>query len=92
MRADKSQIPVNKVETVSQTHAGNKPTDNLWAQLRRLKAQIESLELAVSTARRDINRIDRKQYREDKSLPPSELGIKAEPGNGKPEHHPALFG
>ena len=92
MRADKSQIPVKPGQTASQTNAGTKPTDNLWAQLRRLKAQIESIELAISTARRDINRIDRKQYREDKVLPPSELKVNAEPGNGQLEHHPALFG
>ncbi|GAI45929.1 unnamed protein product, partial [marine sediment metagenome] len=48
-------------------------------------------ELAVSTARRDINRIDRKQYREEEKTPPSVIpGTR--PGDGEKEYSPALFG
>ncbi|GAI15880.1 unnamed protein product, partial [marine sediment metagenome] len=48
-----------------------------------------SLELAATTARRDINRIDRKQYREEEKSPPSLI-----PGTEQdlPQLHPALFG
>ena len=92
MKAEPSQIPVLPVKKDGLTHTGTLPVDTLWASIRRIKAQVASLELAVSTARRDINRIDRKQYRGDKDTPPSEILGKI-PGNGEPaELHPALFG
>lgn len=52
----------------------NEPTngpyrpDTFFARLRRLEHRVSFLEQQLSTARRDINRIDRKQYRE---MPPS---------------------
>ncbi|GAI05257.1 unnamed protein product [marine sediment metagenome] len=84
MKAELSQIPVNERRTGSLTHTGSKSVDTLWAQLRRLKAQVDSLELAASTARRDINRIDKKQYREADKTPPSSVP--------QQELSPALFG
>ena len=38
--------------------------DSIQARLRRLEARIVTLELKASTARRDVDRISRKQYRE----------------------------
>lgn len=59
--------------------------DHYWATLRKLKARIESLEAQVSTVRRDVNRIDRKQLREAEKLPsgnhgPETLGALSPPG------------
>ncbi|GAI49796.1 unnamed protein product [marine sediment metagenome] len=90
MKAEKSQIPgPERSKELSKLPADNKARDTLWAQLRRLKAQVASLELAASTARRDINRIDRKQYREEDKGPPSIIpGIEQD----LPQLHPALFG
>ena len=73
MRAESSQIPGNQGRTVSQSNGSSKGQDVIWAMLRRLKARTDSIELALSTARRDINRIDRKQYREETKAPPSEI-------------------
>jgi len=87
MKAETSQIPVNAVNEGVKPNTGSKSADAIWAHLRRLEAQVKSLELALSTARRDINRIDRKQYREVKELPPSEIS-----GDGQREHSAALFG
>lgn len=90
MRAEESQLPGIQVKADSQTHVPGKGTDTLWASVRRLKAQVEHLELALSTARRDINRIDKGQYRDKSKSPPSE--ITEQPGNGDKSYHPALFG
>lgn len=88
MKAETNQIPgLERSKETVKLPADIKARDTLWAQLRRLKAQVANLELAVSTARRDINRIDRKQYREEEKSPPSVI-----PGDGKQEYHPALFG
>ena len=88
MKAVISQIPgTERSKEPVKLPADIKARDTLWAQLRRLTARVANIELAQSTARRDINRIDRKQYREEKELPPSEI-----PGNGEKEYHPALFG
>ncbi|MCK5644777.1 MAG: hypothetical protein KAJ19_28515 [Gammaproteobacteria bacterium] len=87
MKAEPSQIPVNTGQKIGLTNPGSTPGDTLWASIRRLKAQVASLELAVSTARRDINRIDRGQYRGKDKAPPDEI-----PDNGEKEYHPSLFG
>lgn len=55
-----SQTPVSKDGA---THSP-KGLDSLHARLRRLEQKIDNIEAGLSTARRDINRIDRKQYRE----------------------------
>jgi len=44
--------------------------DTIYAHIRRQNARIADLEAALSTVRRDINRISRKQYRDDE--PPSD--------------------
>ncbi len=73
MKAVLSQIPENERQTSSLNDQGRQHLGILWAQLRRLKAQVASLETAVSTCRRDINRIDKKQYRDNGNTPPSEI-------------------
>ena len=89
MKAETSQIPVNeRSKEPVKLPADIKARDTLWAQLRRLKAQVANIELAVSTARRDINRIDRKQYREQENTPPSEIPVPGSPV----VLNPALFG
>lgn len=73
MKAAASQLPGNNSQTDGLTTKPNMARDAFWSQLRRLKAQVQSLELAASTARRDINRIDKKQYRDIDKTPPSEV-------------------
>ncbi len=87
MKAEKSQIPGTESQTVSQTNVGKQPTDAIWSHLRRIEDRVKSIELALSTARRDINRIDKSIYREKDKSPPSEIK-----GNGEQDYHPALFG
>ena len=43
--------------------------DSIQARLRRLEARIVTLELKASTARRDVDRISKKQYREVEPSP-----------------------
>ena len=57
--ASKSNGASNNVPT----HAP-KGVDSIYARLRRLEARIVILELKASTARRDVDRISKKQYRE----------------------------
>ncbi len=85
MKAETSQIPVKDRQTNGLTNVPTRGTEHLWANIRRLKAQMASMELALSTARRDINRIDRKQYREDKESP-----LLENPDNGQKDS--VLFG
>ena len=66
---------VSKEEKVGQTLPSTdgathspKGLDSLHARLRRLEQKIDNIEAGLSTARRDINRIDRKQYREAPSM------------------------
>ena len=74
VKAAVSQIPVdNIVEQASQSTAPKEGGSNLWAMLRRQKAQIGQIELVLSALKRDVARIDRKQYREAKDEPPSSL-------------------
>lgn len=89
MKAEIEQIPGTKGQIDTSNKAPhNKGADALWSHIRRLMLQVKSMELALSTVRRDINRIDRNQYRAKENSPPSEI-----PGNGKPtEYSPALFG
>ncbi|GAI34198.1 unnamed protein product [marine sediment metagenome] len=72
MKAEVNQIPGHQGrKDTSNNVPHSKGTDALWSYIRRLTAQVKSLELAATTARRDINRIDRKQYREEEKSPPS---------------------
>ena len=72
MKAVLNQIPG---ETVVQqpclTTVPKGDGSNLWAMLRRQKAQIGQIELVLSALKRDVARIDRRQYREAKDEPPS---------------------
>lgn len=53
-------------------------TDTLYKQIRILNERIATVELQLSTLRRDVARIDRKQYRE---VPKEE--VKPEPEKPK---------
>ena len=45
-------------------HEGAKrPTDNIYARLRRLEQEIELLRLKVGNCHRDVLRIEKRQYR-----------------------------
>ena len=61
----------NSVKEAGQSTAPKGDGSNLWAQLRRLKAEIGQIELVLTALKRDVARIDRKQYREAKDEPPS---------------------
>ena len=72
MKAVLNQIPeLEPVKEVGQSTAPKEGGSNLWAVLRRQKAQIGQIELVLSALKRDVNRIDRRQYREAKDEPPS---------------------
>jgi len=73
MKAVLNQVPEleKSVKEARQSTVPIADRSNLWAQLRRLKAQIGQIELVVSAIKRDVARIDRKQYREAKDEPPS---------------------
>lgn len=71
-----NQIPGKIGQTVSLNDAPSRGQNTVWALVRRLKARVDSMELALSTARRDINRIDKKQYREQNSSPPLSIPSK----------------
>ncbi|GAH94980.1 unnamed protein product [marine sediment metagenome] len=73
-------------QTASQPTAPKREQDTIWAEMRRLKARVQSIELAASAARRDISRIDRKQYRDNGKEPATELPTKEQ------AYHPSLFG
>ena len=44
-------------------------SDRLYARLRRLEQRLSYCEEKISTLRRDVNRIDRREYREQESQP-----------------------
>ena len=92
MKAVTSQIPVNQGQNESLSNRPQMAGDKFWAIVRRLQARIESLETGLSTARRDINRIDRKQYREASAQPPLANPPPAGNGGGSNQYDPALFG
>jgi len=91
MKAVLNQVPEleRPVKEVSQSTAPKEGGSNLWAMLRRQKAQIGQIELVLSALKRDVNRIDRRQYREAKDEPPSftPLGVK----EGEPQYPVGLF-
>jgi hypothetical protein len=61
-KQEKSQSPnVNRGDTTR---------DTIFALLRRIEARVSELETNVSTLRRDLNRIDRKVYRESEGVSP----------------------
>ena len=75
MKAALNQIPVEEgtVKQAGQSTASRDSGSNEWAMLRRLKAQLGQIELVLSALKRDVARIDRKQYREAKDEPPSSI-------------------
>ena len=89
MKADANQIPVKNGQT---KRSNQRTADNagpLWRRIRDMQARLLSIEGAVSTIRRDVNRIDRKNYREDEKNRPS-FDFK---GNGENDQYPVgLFG
>jgi len=73
MKAVLHQVPELE-KSVNQAHQSTAPIgdrSNLWAVLRRLKAQIGQIELVLSALKRDCARIDRRQYRDKSEEPPS---------------------
>lgn len=59
--------PLSKRENARQTSPsknGDTHAGTLWAICRRLQTRVTELESQTATMRRDINRIDRKGYRE----------------------------
>lgn len=90
MKAEKSLPPDNPVKTAGLTNNPTKGKDALWSNIRRLTDRVQSIELAVSTARRDINRIDKRQYRAADSSQPPEVRNPEQPA---PQPlNPVLFG
>lgn len=57
------------------SNTGPKGLDTLYARLRRLEARVNNLEAGLSTARRDINRIDRANYRKASQSPVAESEV-----------------
>ena len=86
MKAVLNQFPeLEPVKEVGQSTAPKEGGSNLWAMLRRQKAQIGQIELVLSALKRDVNRIDRRQYREAKEEPPSLIPL------GDSQYPPGLF-
>jgi len=75
MKADVSQIPATSSQTANaEPRQGDKESpykaqSGAFAYVRRLERRIVELELTVSTIRRDLNRIDRANYRAKDSQP-----------------------
>lgn len=83
MRAELSQIPGNPGKINVSEPRSQQGYDTICAQIRRIKARLSEVELNLSTNRRDINRIDRKVYREAELQPsfpdkrPADVGLPA---------------
>ena len=94
MKADTSQIPEAEVKTDGLTTKPTKAKDAQWSMIRRLTDRVVSLELAASTARRDLNRIEKRQYRGKDNPPPSnEDPPPTNGGSGSTEaKDPAMWG
>jgi len=92
MQAEKSQIPVKRGQRERLTTGREYSPNALWAYVRRLKARVEIMETGLTTARRDINRIDKKQYRDIAKEPPAEIPPPGGNGAAKPQYDSALFG
>ena len=61
----------------SDTHVKPAEPGTLWAVVRRLSAKVRDLEAQLAIVRRDVNRIDRKQYREAENKAPSHAEMMA---------------
>lgn len=67
----KDQIPLSNESETRSNKRSNKPhgdshekyRDGLYARARRMEARISALENTLSALRRDVNRIDRANYR-----------------------------
>jgi len=58
---------VSNHESKNDSAHGKFNPDTFYARLRRLEARLSELENALTAIRRDVNRIDRKQYRDAQS-------------------------
>ncbi len=68
------------IKSIEPANKANDRFAPMYAQIRRLTASVRDLENTVSILKRDVSRIDRKQYREaEASVPLSAKG----PGNGQ---------
>jgi hypothetical protein len=66
VKAIKEPVPLSNGENIGQSakaETTNSNLNGLCAEIRRLQARIKDMETQVSTLRRDVNRIDRGQYR-----------------------------
>ncbi len=90
MKAVLSQIGDKLVKKAGLTTTPTQAKDAQWSYIRRLTDRVQSLELAASTARRDISRIEKRQYRGKEDIPPSE--VDNPPDNGGSTLSAALFG
>lgn len=76
MQALKSQIASNQNTGEEKASSKREPTpprgglDILFARQRRLELRIERLEAATSTLRRDVFRVEKRQYREKETPAP----------------------
>ena len=67
----KAQLTELSNQSTTKSNASSKPEathtptrgDSIHARLRRLEARIATLELKASTTRRDVDRIEKRQYR-----------------------------
>lgn len=76
MKAAPTIIPEEKSEeVVKNTQTNPVKGDNLWAAIRRNKAQIDALTQQVSTLRRDYNRLNSKYYREENKVQPDQKPV-----------------
>ena len=85
--------PLSKRSNARQTSPsknGETRADTLWAICRRLQARVTELESQTATMRRDINRIDRKGYREAEAREPVIPSPSPKEGD-IPEEYKALF-
>lgn len=84
MKAIESQLSNQSpgIQTVPskevQTNGPNR-SDSIYARLRRLELRIAHLELKASTVRRDVDRIEKRQYAEVKS--PSKKYLPVDPND-----------
>ena len=69
MKGDPSLIPAReRQKSVSEPRTDTR-YDHFAAEIRRLKARMSEVELQLSTQRRDMNRIDKKVYRDTERHP-----------------------
>jgi hypothetical protein len=94
MKAAKESIPVEKPSTTQSTARPKGQQDGLWAEIRRIKALLSTIEVQLNAVRTIATRADRRTYREEAKETKAELPPEAEnvPGNGHAVLDSALWG